>query len=136
ETIQNTVTSLLQNTFFDLQGVDYIQSSSTFGKSVIQIHFKMGYDNQFMLNEIVNKIHSVKQLLPVDSNDSIITKLSADDKPSFIIAYSSPIFSNIEISDYLKRAIKPKLELLPDVASAEVMGESAAMRIWLDLHHL
>lgn len=136
ETIQNTVTSILQNTFFDLSGVDYIQSSSTFGKSNIQIHFKMGYANQLMLNEVVNKVHSVKQLLPIESDDSIITKISADDKPAFIVAFSSQTFSPITINDYLKRVIKPKLELIPDVASAEVMGESTALRIWLDLQRL
>ncbi|HSW69750.1 MAG TPA: efflux RND transporter permease subunit [Gammaproteobacteria bacterium] len=136
ETIQSTLTNVLQNTFFDLQGIDYIQSSSSFGKSDIQIHFKLGCNDQLLLNNVMNKIHSVKQLLPKESGDSIVKKLSGDDKPAFIIAFMGRSLSNLEINDYIKRMIKPRIELIPDIAEVEVMGESPAMRIWLDPHRL
>ncbi len=57
EIVQHTLTSLLQNAFFDLQGIDYIESSSVFGKSNISIHFKIGQNSNLLLNDVSNKIH-------------------------------------------------------------------------------
>ncbi len=135
KTIQSTVTYPLQNTFFTLPGIEYIQSSTVFGRSRIQLHFKMDYKNQAILNDVANKVFSVKHLLPESSEDSVIQKVAVDDKPAFIIAFTSEDWAQVAVNDFLRRKVKPRLELIPNVA-VDVMGESPALRIWLDSNRL
>ncbi len=130
--VQDNVTTVLQNTLAGITGIDYITSSNRDGQSDIQIHFKIGLNATTAMNNVINKIESARQNIPPDVNEPVITKLSADDKPIMIIAYTSPIISRLKIGDYLQRMVKPKLELLDGVASADIMGERYAMRIWLD----
>ncbi len=132
DVMQDTVTTVLQNTLSGIEGIDYLTAVSRFGESDIQIHFKIGKDINIAMNNVINKIASVRQNIPSEVNEPIITKLSADDKPIAIIAYTSPKLSRLKIGADLQQIVKPRLELIDGVASADVMGERYAMRIWLD----
>lgn len=134
--MQSFVTNILQESLSGLDNVDYISSASQFGKSDIKIYFKLGIDADKALAGVVNKLSSVREKLPKEINDPIIRKISSDDNPVMIIAFTSRKLSKLAISDYLQRAVKSKLELIDGVSAADVMGDHYAMRIWLDVDKL
>jgi multidrug efflux pump len=75
----------------------------------------------------------VKNKLPQDAEDPVLSKESADASALMYISFFSKDLSNPQITDYLSRVIQPKLATLPGMAEAEILGNQVfAMRLWLD----
>lgn len=136
ELIQSFVTKILQEPLSGLDGVDYITSTSRYGISDIQVHFKYGVNSDVALTSVMNKLSEVRKDLPQEVNDPVIHKISSDNNPIMIVAFTSTLMTNLAVSDYLQRVIRPKLETINGVSSADVMGQKYAMRIWLDANQL
>ncbi len=134
--VEDAITNVLQDALAGIDGIDYLTSSSRSGQSNIQVHFELGESSILALNDVIQKIAVVRQNLPREADEPVIKKISADDKPISIIAFTSARLSPLAMNDYLERYIKPSLELIPGVAAAQVMGEHYAMRISLDPNRL
>ncbi len=133
ELIQGFITTPLQQSVAGAEGIDYIKSSSQQNSSSIEAHIKLGYDANAALTEIMAKVAEVKNQLPSEANDPVISKESGKGTALLYMSFYSEIMGNEQITDYLTRAVQPKLATLEGVAEAEILGKKTfAMRIWLD----
>jgi multidrug efflux pump len=67
----------------------------------------------------------------------VIQKSTGDTLALMYIAFNSPNMNNQQINDYLTRVIQPKLQTVPGVSQAQILGgQSFAMRVWLDPRRL
>lgn len=131
--MQGFVTVPLQQAIAGVDGIDFMDSSTTEGQSTISLHLRSGYDVNVAQNEVNAKIQSVRYKLPKEINDPVISKSDANSTGIYYIAYYSDRLSSEEITDYLTRAIQPKLQTLEGVAAANILGaRNYAMRLWLD----
>ncbi|MBF8755052.1 multidrug efflux RND transporter permease subunit [Pseudomonas guariconensis] len=133
ETIQGYITQPLQQSLASAEGIDYMTSVSRQNFSVISIYARIGADTDRLFTQLLAKANEVRNKLPQDSEDPVLSKEAADASALMYISFYSQQMSNPQITDYLSRVIQPKLATLPGMAEAEILGNQVfAMRIWLD----
>ena len=92
-----------------------------------------GANSDRLFTELLAKANEVKNQLPQDAEDPVLSKEAADSTALMYISFYSQELSNPQITDYLSRVIQPKLATLPGMAEAEILGNQVfAMRLWLD----
>src|SRR5690606_6796270 len=80
-----------------------------------------------------DKVSRVRQRLPDEVDEPVISKVEADSQPVIYLAVESGSMSHIEASDYINRYVKPRLSVLPGAAEVRVYGERLpSMRIDVD----
>jgi len=133
ELVRGFVTTPLEQAIATAEGIDYLQSSSTQGASTINARLVLDYDPNEAVAEILTKIQQVQNQLPDAAEESGVTISTGQDRASMYLAFASEVISTSRISDYLNRAVRPRLETVNGVQQAQVFGaQSIAMRAWLD----
>ena len=133
ETIQGYITQPLQQSLASADGIDYMTSVSRQNVSVISIYARIGANSDRLFTELLAKANEVKNQLPQDAEDPVLSKEAADSTALMYVSFYSDELSNPQITDYLSRVIQPKLATLPGMAEAEILGNQVfAMRLWLD----
>jgi multidrug efflux pump len=133
ELVKGFITTPLQQAIAEADGIDFMTSTSTQGKSTIEVNMALNYDPNAAVSEIQAKVGSRRNVLPADAEDPVITSTTGDRTALMYLAFFSDTLSPSQISDYLLRVVQPKLQAVPGVAKAELLGNKTfAMRIWLD----
>jgi multidrug efflux pump len=133
ETIQGYITQPLQQSLASAEGIDYMTSVSRQNVSIISIYARIGADSDRMFTELLAKASEVKNQLPQNAEDPVLSKKAADSSALMYVSFYSDELNNPQITDYLSRVIQPKLATLPGMAEAEILGNQVfAMRLWLD----
>jgi multidrug efflux pump len=133
ELMQGFITVPIQQAVAAAEGIDYMTSSSTQGKSVISAYIRLNYDPSKALTDVMAKVQQVKYVLPKEALDPVILKTTGQGFAVMYIGYSSTELPSAAISDYLARVVQPLLATVDGVASADILGgQTFAMRVWLD----
>ncbi|QMV64823.1 multidrug efflux RND transporter permease subunit [Pseudomonas berkeleyensis] len=133
ETIQGYITQPLQQSLASAEGIDYMTSSSQQNLSTISIYARIGANTDRLFTELLAKANEVKNQLPQNAEDPVLSKEAADASALMYVSFYSDELSNPQITDYLSRVIQPKLATLPGMAEAQILGNQVfAMRLWLD----
>jgi len=133
ELIKGFITTPLQQAIAEADGIDYLFSSSTQGRSVIEAHMVLNYDPNAAVAEIQAKVASQRNRLPQEADDPVISSSTGDPTALMYLAFYSETMNPSQITDYLLRVVQPKLQAVPGVATARLIGNKTfAMRIWLD----
>ncbi|MEJ2694666.1 MAG: efflux RND transporter permease subunit, partial [Candidatus Thiodiazotropha sp.] len=133
ELVRGFITTPLEQAIASADGIDYIESKSLQGFSMINARLKLNYEPTKALAEITAKVNQVRNELPAEAQVPAISIQSADSEfAAAYISFASDILSQAEITDYLIRVIQPRLAAVAGVQRAEVFGaRTFAMRIWL-----
>jgi multidrug efflux pump len=127
------ITTPLENSIAQANGIDYLTSNSTQNASTIQATLRLNYDSNRALTEINTKINAVLNQLPTGSQQPIIGVALGDAINSMYIGFSSKVLQTNQITDYLIRVVQPKLQAVEGVQTAEILGKRQfALRAWLD----
>jgi multidrug efflux pump len=131
--IRGFITTLLERAIAAADGIDYIQSESSQGISIISARLKLNYDPIKALSEISSKVDQVRDDLPPEAEVPIINVESADSQfASAYLSFTSEVLQQNQITDYLVRVVQPRLSALEGVQRADILGgRTFAMRIWL-----
>jgi hydrophobe/amphiphile efflux-1 (HAE1) family protein len=133
--VEDTVTRVLEDKLNGIKGVMYMDSSSTSsGRSDINVYFKPGYDIDIGAVDVQNKVATATASLPPEvvaqgviidkQSPSIVCLITITGDKRYDAAFLSN-FVNINVLDEIKR--------IPGVGKAENMGEKKySIRIWLD----
>lgn len=131
--MEGFVTTPLENALGGVQGIDYIDSNSTQGKSAITVHFILGYDINTAIADINNAITSIRSRLPKEINDPVIAKNDPSANPTIYLSFFSDSVSPEAISDHLIRVVVPQIQTLKGVSQAPILNRRQySMRVWLD----
>lgn len=127
------ITTPLENSIAQANGIDYLTSSSTQGTSTIQAYLRLNYDPNKALTEINTKVNAVLNQLPPGSQQPVLTIAVGETIDSMYMGFSSKVIPQNNITDYLIRVVQPKLQAIEGVQTAEILGgRQFAMRAWLD----
>jgi len=118
ELIAGFITTPLEFSIAQANGIDYMTSSSTQGLSTIQVNLRLNYDPQKALTEINAKINAVLNQLPKSALQPTITVAIGDVLDAMYIGFYSDILSRNKITDYINRIVQPKLQAVKDVQYA------------------
>lgn len=131
------ITSPLENAIAQANGIDYMTSSSTTGVSVITVNLRLNYDPEKAVTEINTKVGAVLDQLPAGTQQPEIALTVGQSLDAMYIGFSSPVLADNEVTDYVTRIVQPKLQAVPGVQVAEILGgKNFALRAWLDPHKL
>ncbi|MCG7906248.1 MAG: efflux RND transporter permease subunit [Candidatus Thiodiazotropha taylori] len=133
ELVRGFITTPLEQAIASADGIEYIESKSLQGFSMINARLKLNYPPTKALAEITAKVNQVRNDLPTEAQVPAISIQSADSQfASAYLSFASDILSQAEITDYLIRVVQPRLAAVAGVQRAEVLGaRTFAMRIWL-----
>jgi len=133
ELVKGFITTPLQQAIAEADGIDYLTSTSRQGRSVIEARMVLNYDPKAAVSEIQAKVASQRSILPEDAEDPVIDSTTGERTALMYMAFYSDAMTPSQITDYLLRVVQPKLQAVPGVAKAELIGNKTfAMRIWLD----
>ena len=133
DTISAFITTPLEQAIAQANGIDYMTSNSTQNFSMIQANLLLNYDPDKALTEINTQVNSVLNQLPAGSQQPALSVTVGESIDSMYLSFSSESIKANQITDYLLRAVQPKLQAINGVQSATVLGNSQiALRIWID----
>ncbi|TYL47014.1 efflux RND transporter permease subunit [Marinomonas sp. IMCC 4694] len=135
ETVENSVTQILEQQLTGLDGLLYFSSSSSSsGRASINVTFEQGTDADIAQVQIQNKIQQVSSNLPTSVQQSGVSvrKSNSDFLMVAAIYDETDRDSANDISDYLVSSVQDAVSRVDGVGSLQVFGSEYAMRIWLD----
>lgn len=135
DTVENTVTQVIEQQMNGLDGLRYISSNSAAnGQASIELNFDQGVDGDIAQVQVQNKLQSVTALLPEDVQRQGLRVSKSGASFLQVIAFYSPddSISGSDIKDYVNSNISDALSRVQGVGEVQVFGGSYAMRIWLD----
>jgi multidrug efflux pump len=127
------ITTPLENAIAQANGIDYMTSTSQSGTSTITVNLRLNYDSGKALTEINTKVNSVLNQLPSGVQQPVLTVKVGQTIDAMYLGFSSAVLAPNQITDYLIRVVQPKLQAVPGVQTAELLGNKTfALRAWLD----
>ncbi len=127
------ITTPLENAIAQANGIDYMTSTSTSGVSTILVYLRLNYDADKALTEINTKISSVLSQLPTGTQQPTLTVRVGQTIDAMYIGFNSKVLAPNQITDYIVRVVQPKLQAVPGVQTAEILGgKNFALRAWMD----
>lgn len=133
ETVAGFITQPLEAAIAQAQGIEYLSSNSLTGASVITATLRLNYDANRALTEINTQVASVKNQLPPQAQQPVLTVQVGQTTDSMYMGFYSDELSSNAVTDYLMRVVKPKLDSIEGVQTAEILGgRPFALRAWLD----
>lgn len=139
ETIENSVTQVLEQQLTGIDGLLYFSSqSSSRGQANITAIFAKGTDPDIAQVQVQNKIQSALSRLPaqVQSQGIRVTKANSDTLLLVGVYDTTDTRSFQDVSDYLSSNIQDPLSRVEGVGEVNIFGAPHAMRIWLNPQRL
>jgi multidrug efflux pump len=136
-TVAGFITQPLESAIAQAQGIDYLSSASSTGVSTITATLRLNYDSNRALTEINTQVNSVKNQLPPQAQQPVLTVQVGQSVDAMYIGFFSNTIPTNGVTDYLIRVVKPKLDSVEGVQTAELVGaRQFALRAWLDASKL
>ncbi|WP_219136440.1 efflux RND transporter permease subunit [Janthinobacterium sp. UMAB-60] len=133
QTVAGFITQPLESAIAQAQGIDYLSSSSSSGVSTITATLRLNYDANRALTEINTQVSSVKNQLPAQAQTPVLTVQMGQTTDAMYLGFYSNTLPTNNVTDYLSRVVKPKLDSVSGVQTAELLGaRQFALRAWLD----
>ena len=133
QTIAGFITQPLEGAIAQAQGIDYLSSTSTSGVSNITATLRLNYEANRALTEINTQVNSVRNQLPPEAQQPVLTVQVGQTTDAMYMGFFSEVLPNNNVTDYLVRIVKPKLDSVEGVQTAEILGARVfALRAWLD----
>jgi multidrug efflux pump len=131
--VRGFITTPLERAIAAADGIDYIQSQSKQGQSLITARLKLNYDANKALSDITSKVDAIRRDLPPEAEIPVINIEPADSQfASAYLSFTSNILKPNEVTDYLVRLVQPRLTAISGVQRADILGgRTFAMRVWM-----
>jgi multidrug efflux pump len=134
EVVRGFVTSAIERSIASVDGIEYVESKSLLGLSLVSARLKINYDTTKALVDITAKVNQVRNELPQEAEIPAISVATADsDFAAAYLSFSSDTRSQSEITDYIVRSVQPRLAALAGVQEIQIFGaRTYAMRVWMN----
>jgi multidrug efflux pump len=131
------ITTTIENAVAQVNGIDYMTSTSTSGTSTVTVNLRLNYEADKALTEINTKVNSVLNQLPPETQQPSLNIRIGTSLASMYIGFNSDVLPINKVTDYVVRVVQPKIQSVPGVQIAEILGaRNFALRAWLDPHKL
>ncbi len=138
ETVRGFLTTPIERAVSSIGGVDYVESSSRSGVSMVTVRLKLDHSSTAALAEVTARLQQVRSELPAEAEPPIVEVQRAD-RPyaSFYLSFTSTERDAPALTDWLSRTLQPQLATLTGVQRVTIEGGQAiAMRVWIDPERL
>ncbi len=132
--IESQITEPLEKAINGIAGIKNITSSSSVGRSNINIEFELSIDLEAAANDVRDKVSQAVRSLPQDlTSPPVVSKADANSDAIISMTVQSSTKNQLQLTEYCNNVLVERLQTIPGVSSIQVWGERRyAMRIWLD----
>lgn len=121
EEIETLITTPLEAAVSRIPGLRRVESVSKEGVSFMTLEFSWGTDMDFAMLHTREKLDGAQHQLPEDVEEPTIIPLDPQSRPIMILSVSGPR-SLLELKEFSEEVIKPRLEQIEGIGSAEIAG--------------
>lgn len=138
ETVEQSVTQILEQAVKGIEGLETFQSNSTVGRANLSLKFAQGVDLDQAQLQVQNSVNGVLNRLPEETQQSGLSvyKQGYNQYAMMSLYDESGKSSATDLADYLMVHVEPRLSRIEGIGELEVWGSGYAMRIWLNPHKL
>ncbi|MEO0449179.1 MAG: efflux RND transporter permease subunit [Pseudomonadota bacterium] len=131
--VETRITQIVEDRIAGVEGIRFINSNSSDGRSSISIEFGVNIDIDVAANDIRDRISGVLDNLPEDADPPEVEKADSNDDVIIWLNLAAENLTTPEISDYAERFLVDRFSALDGVARVRVGGSrNYALRVWID----
>src|SRR5262249_56294775 len=125
ETMDFDVTDIIEDAVSGIEGIDYVQSQSLEGVSVVTVFFHLSRNVDVAMQDVQNAVSAAANRLPNDIDPPIISKLNFNNFPVIWLSVHGkrPIQ---ELNDVVDTQLKQQIETIPGCGGGMYAGREAA----------
>ena len=120
ENVETLIVNEIENAVSSIDNIDKITSTSLSGVGTVVVEFDASSDLKKSINDVKDKIDNIRDNLPDDATDPIVSEVNFSDQPILIAS----IVSDLPITKFKQEADKlvDKIESISGVSKAELTG--------------
>lgn len=131
--VETRITEVIEDRISGVEGIKFISSTSSDGRSRINIEFDVGRDIEAAANDVRDRVSGIADDLPEEADPPDIQKADSSDDVILWLNLVSDQMDVLELTDYAKRYLQDRFSVLPGVARVRIGGGlEYSMRVWLD----
>jgi multidrug efflux pump len=135
QTVENSVTKVIEQGMTGIDNLDYITSTSTStGQASISLTFTSTANPDVAQMQVQNNLQLVEARLPQVVQNTGIT-VSKSTSSFFLVASFVSTDDRLtanDLADYIDTSMNDTLRRIPGVGDTQIFGSRYAMRIWVD----
>ena len=134
QTVENSVTRVIENGLTGLDGMIYMESTSSLGSSSITVTFDQSVDPVTAQNDVQTQVSQVERQLPssVQTAGISVTRRSSSILMVGALVSDTGKYTTAELGNIVTNVVQQPIERTPGVGGIHIFGSGYAMRIWLD----
>ena len=134
EVVQGFITQTIEEAAMSIPGVDYVDSTTIAGTSLVTVWLNLNADSTRALAELTTRLAQIRNDLPKGAEDPSVKVVRADRSNAlFYLDVQGDSWSRTELTDYMDRQVTPLLAGIEGVQRVGIEGgRTPAMRIWID----
>jgi multidrug efflux pump len=135
ETLQNTVTAVIEQQLNGIDGLLYMNSvSQSSGQAIITLYFVPGTNPDIAQVQVQNKLQLAMPNLPatVQQQGVIVAKATRNYLMFFTLSAKDGKYDEIALGNFIASKVLDPIRRVNGVGEADLFGAEYAMRIWLD----
>jgi HAE1 family hydrophobic/amphiphilic exporter-1 len=121
EEIETLITTPLEAAVSRIPGLRRVESVSKEGVSFMSLEFSWGTDMDFAMLHTREKLDGAQNSIPEDVEEPTIIPLDPQSRPIMILSVSGER-TLLELKEFSEEVIKPRLEQIEGIGSAEIAG--------------
>jgi multidrug efflux pump len=135
ETLQDTVTSVIEQQLNGIDGLLYMSSDSeSSGQAKITLYFEPGANPDIAQVQVQNKLQLAMPNLPaaVQLQGVVVAKATRNFLMFFTLSSKNGGMDQIALGNFIASKVLDTVRRVPGVGEADLFGSEYAMRIWLN----
>jgi hydrophobe/amphiphile efflux-1 (HAE1) family protein len=135
ETLQETVTSVIEQQLNGIDNLLYMSSSSdASGLSTVTLYFLPGTNPDTAQVQVQNKVQLATPSLPqtVQQQGVVVAKATRNFMMFFTLSTTDDSLDEVALGNYIASSVLDPIRRVSGVGEANMFGSQYAMRIWLD----
>jgi multidrug efflux pump len=139
ETVQDTVTSVIEQQMNGIDNLLYMSSSSSAsGQSTVTLYFNSGTDPDIAQVQVQNKLQLAVPSLPqtVQQQGITVVKSTRNFLMFFTLSTTNKDVSDTALGNFISSAVLDPIRRVTGVGEADLFGTQYAMRVWLNPNQL
>ena len=130
--VENRLTRPLEKLLWEIPGVEYLYSTSSPGRSVIIVRYKVGTEIEPALVRLNQRLHANLDRLPLGAAAPLVKPRTIDDVPILALTFSSATHDHLALRR-LAQHVDDAIKTIPQVAETTLIGGvRRAVRVQLD----
>ncbi len=136
EIIDHDVTDVIEDAVSQVEGIEYVQSQSSYGVSSVTVYFRLSKPVDIAMQDVRNAVSAAADRLPSDIDPPVISKLNFNKFPVIWLGVhgNKPLS---ELNKFVDSTLKQDIQTVPGCGGVMFGGlRQRTMRIWLDREQL